>query len=112
MEQVKPRRAVQTAAAANDADPPSSELAAARKAAQEFLVDQLQARVVRITKLAPQPDGGAGWYGEAQMLVLDLGIRTPGLPLTREALEKEYCGVDFDAALAVISYEMLDPRER
>lgn len=101
------------AAAADEADPPPlSKLAAARKAIQDFLIEQFQACAVRITKIAPHPDGAAGWYAEAEMLVPDLGIRTLGLPLSQEVLEKEYCAVDLDTAMAIVKFEMLEPRER
>lgn len=92
--------------------PAISKLVVARDAVEKFLFGQFDARAVRITKIGALPDGGVGWQAEAEILVPDLAIRTLGLPLTQEILEKECCAVELDADLAVKSYEFLDPGQR
>lgn len=93
--------------------PPSiGKLGAARQAVRNFLVKEFKAREVRITKIAPSPDDRQGWHVEAEILVPDLGIKTLGLPLSQEVLERELCAVDLDPEMTVKSYEVLDPRDR
>lgn len=87
-------------------------LAAAREVVRGFLLDEFQAREVRITKISPAPGDPPGWYAEAEILVPDLGIKTLGLPLSQEVLERELCAVDLDGEMTVKSYEVLDPRDR
>ncbi len=100
--------------AKSDADrpPPNGELVAAREAVENFLYSQFQARALRIIKIAALPNGNVGWYAEAEMLVPDLAIKTLGLPLSQEILEREHCAVELDAALTVKSYEVLDLNDR
>jgi hypothetical protein len=89
-----------------------SKLSAARQAVRAFLLRELRAREVRITKVAPAPEGDEGWRAEAEMLVPDLDIKTLGLPLSQEVLEKEYCAVVLDRELQVRSYEFVGREER
>lgn len=91
---------------------PQSKLMAARRAVQNFLADEFQAREVRITKVAPSPDSPDAWSVEAEILVPDLGIKTLGLPLTQEVLEKEYCTIELAPDMTVKSYEVVDPLDR
>jgi hypothetical protein len=88
---------------------PLSKLGAARLAVRDFLVKEFKAREVRITKVAPSSDL-QGWSVEAEILVPDLGIKTLGLPLSQEVLERDLCAVDLDAEMTVTSYEVLDRR--
>jgi hypothetical protein len=89
-----------------------SKLRAAQEAVRDFLVKQCQAREVRLTKIAPSAGDRQGWYAEAEILVPDLGIKTLGLELSQEVLEREFCAVDLDSEMNVKSYEVLDPRDR
>jgi hypothetical protein len=91
---------------------PAGRLAAARAAVRDFLADELQARAARITKLAPALDGPVAWHAEAEVLLPDLDIKTLGLPLSQEVLERQNCAVELDTELAVISYEFTDPDKR
>lgn len=91
---------------------PAGKLAAAREAVENFLLSQFQARALRIVKIAALPDGADGWYAEAEMLLPDLAIKTLGLPLTQEILEKEYCAVELDSSMTVNSYEIIDQTDR
>lgn len=84
----------------------------ARLAVRDFLVREFKAREVRITKVAPSADNQQGWYAEAEILVPDLGIKTLGLRLSQEVLERELYAVDLDSEMTVKSYEVLDPRDR
>ncbi len=90
----------------------AGKLAAARVAVRDVLAAECHPREIRITKIAPEHDGGSGWQAEAEMLVPDLGIKTLGLPLSQAVLCREYCILSLDAQLAVESYELLDPRDR
>ncbi len=92
--------------------PPISKLCAARQAVRTFLLRELRAREVRITKIAPSSEGDDGWRAEAEMLVPDLNIKTLGLPLTQEVLEREYCAVALDREMQVKSYEFIAREER
>ena len=95
------------------AKPPSGgNLAKAREAVRDFLLHEFQAREIRITKIAPSPEGAAGWYAEAEILVPDLEIKSLGLRLSQEVLEKQFCVVELDSDLTVKSYEVVDPRDR
>lgn len=87
-------------------------LAAVRQSVRDFLVSELQAREVRVTKITPMPDGSDAWYAEAEMLTPALGVNALGVPLNQEVLEREQCAVELDAGLVVVSYEVLDPLER
>ncbi len=90
----------------------ASRLLAARQAVEEFLLGQFDARALRITKIGAVPDGGDGWYAEAEILVPDLSIKTLGLKLSQDILQKTHCAVELDASLSVKSYETLDEVER
>lgn len=89
-----------------------SKLSAVRQTVRAFLTRELHAREVRITKIAPAPEGEEGWRVEAQMLVPDLDIKTLGLPLSQEVLEKEHCAVALDREMRVKSYAFLGREER
>ncbi len=90
--------------------PPVSKLRAAREAVQDFLINEFQARDVRITKIGPSTDDPQGWYAEAAILVPDLAIMTLGLPLSQEVFERELCAIDLDSAMTVKSCEVIDDR--
>jgi hypothetical protein len=90
--------------------PAISKLHAAREAVQDFLVNEFQARDVRITKIGPSTDDPQGWYAEAAILVPDLAIMTLGLPLSQEVFERELCAIDLDSAMTVKSCEVIDDR--
>jgi hypothetical protein len=92
--------------------PSAGSLALARKAVRHFLLHEFRAREIRIIKIARSPDDAAGWNAEAEMLVPNLGIKTLGLPLKRDVLEKQFCAVELDSNMAVISYEFVDPQDR
>lgn len=88
--------------------PAISKLHAAREAVQDFLINEFQARDVRITKIGPSPDDPQGWYAEAEILVRDLAIMTLGLPLSQEVFERQLCAIDLDSAMTVKSCEVID----
>lgn len=91
---------------------PSSKLSAARAAVQHFLETELKGREIRVTKIGPANHGGGdGWLAEAEIFVPDLGIKTLGLPLTQEVLEREHYLIELDADLTVVSYEVADPQD-
>lgn len=92
--------------------PAMGKLGCAREAVRDFLVFEFQAREVRITKIGPSTEDPQGWYAEAEILVADLGIKTLGLPLSQEVLERELCAIDLDCDMTVKSYEVLDLRDR
>jgi hypothetical protein len=87
-------------------------LALARKAVRDFLLDGFRAREIRITKIARSPGDAAAWHAEAEILVPNLSMKTLGLPLSQEVLEKQFCVVELDSDLAVTSYEFVDPQDR
>ncbi len=84
---------------------PTSRLGAARAAIRDFLVHELDAREVRITKIVPHDHADTGWTAEAEILVLNLEVKMLGLPLTQEVLEREHYTVELDSDLTVRSYE-------
>lgn len=86
---------------------PVSRISAARAAVRHFLTTELEAREIRITKIAPLDQGGAGWSAEAEILVPNLGVKMLGLPLTQEILERDLYAVELDADLSVRSYAHL-----
>lgn len=88
-------------------------LAAVHDVVRHFLMAEFDAREIRITKIAPiSSDPLRGWTAEAEMLVPDLAMRTLGLPLTQEALERQFCALMLDPEMAVISFELFDPNDR
>lgn len=89
---------------------PVGKMVAARNAVRDFLAKDVQAREVRVTKLAPLEDGG--WVAEADVLVPDLGVKRLGLKLSQEVLECEFCTLVLDSNLGVTSYELMDPDEK
>lgn len=115
-DKVKPRKAVSARASKAPAPglpPPAaplSKIVQVRDAVRKFLIAELQAREVRITKLAP--DGEGGWEVEADLLVLDLAVKRLGLPLTQEILEQQFCLVQLGPDLTVLSYEFIEPEDR
>jgi hypothetical protein len=93
--------------------PPRSRRSAARLSAvsdevRNFLTQELQAQEVRLTRITPRPGGEAGWEAHAEILVPDLAIKTLGLPLTQQVLERRGYAVQLDPSLVVIGYESLD----
>lgn len=103
-------------AAAADAPPPSppepapapvGKISAARAAVQQFLMAELGAREIRITKIVPLNHGSEGWSAEAEILVPNLEVKMLGLPLTQEILEREQYTVELEMDLTVRSYEHL-----
>ncbi|WP_454650955.1 hypothetical protein [Bradyrhizobium liaoningense] len=84
---------------------PVGRLGAARAAVQDFLVNELDAREVRITKIVPHDHSDSGWSAEAEILVPNLEVKMLGLPLTQEVLEREHYTVELDNDLSVRSYE-------
>lgn len=84
---------------------PTSRLGAAKAAIQDFLVQELGAREVRITKIVPHDLAGTGWSAEAEILVPNLEVKMLGLPLTQEVLEREHYTIELDSDLTVRSYE-------
>jgi len=90
---------------------PQSKLGAARAAVLRFLKTELKARESRVTKIGPSNHGGDGWLAEAEIFVPNLDIKTLGLPLTQEVLEREHYVIELDADLTVISYEVADGHE-
>jgi hypothetical protein len=92
--------------------PSGGSLAKARAAVRDFLLHEFQAREIRITKIAPSPDDTAGFHVEAEILVPALSVKTLGLPLSREVLEKQFCLVELDSKMTVKSYEFVDPQDR
>jgi hypothetical protein len=87
---------------------PARGLAAVSDAVRFFLTEEFQAREIRVTRIAalPKPDGG--WEAEAEILVPDLAIKTLGLALTQEVLERRRYAVLLDETLAVRGYDPLD----
>ena len=84
---------------------PIGRLRAARAAIKDFLVDELGAREVRITKIVPHDHADTGWTAEAEILVPNLEVKMLGLPLTQEVLEREHYTVELDSDMTVRSYE-------
>ncbi len=95
---------------ARAAPPPLGKTALARNAVRSFLTSELNAREVRVTKLAP--DGVGGWDAEAAILVPDLNVKRLGLPLTQEILEEDHCALHLDPELAIQSYEFFELGDR
>ncbi len=83
-------------------------LMTARRAVQQFLTSEFEAREVRITKVSPASDGGDSWHVEAEVLVPNLDIKTLGLPLSQEVLEKEYCVIELAPDMTVKAFEVVD----
>jgi hypothetical protein len=83
-------------------------LAAVSDAVRSFLISELQAREVRVTRVSALAGDGGGWETEAEILVPDLAIMTLGLTLTQEVLERRTYVVQLDQTHAVIGYEPLD----
>jgi hypothetical protein len=88
---------------------PASRLSAARAALRHFLVNELDAREVRITKIIPHDHTAEGWSAEAEILVPNLEVKMLGLPLTQEVLELERYTIELDADLTIKSYEYTEP---
>jgi len=86
-------------------------LTAVDREVRAFMAAAMQAREVRVTRIAPAADGAAGWEVEADILVPDLAIKRLGLRLRQEVLEARRCSVHLDPALAVQSYEFIDEAE-
>ncbi len=88
-------------------------IAAAHDVIRHFLMAEFGATEIRISKMAPiSSDPLRGWNVEAEMLVPDLAIRTLGLPLTQEVLEKQFCALTLDPEMGVTSFELFDPNDR
>ena len=86
----------------------TTRLAAVSDAVRSFLISELQAREVRVTRIAASAESGGGWETEAEILVPDLAIMTLGLTLTQEVLEQRRYVVQLDQSHTVIGYEPLD----
>lgn len=88
------------------------QLSVAREAVRNFLLKELKAREVRVSKIGPAAGDPPGWYAEAEILVADLGMKSLGLPLTQQVFERQLCAVDLDRDMEVKSYALLEPRDR
>lgn len=99
-------RAAKLAKAFVPPPPPLGKTARARNAVRNFLTSELQAREVRVTKVAP--DGVGGWDAEASILLLDLSVKRLGLSLSQEILEEQHCLVQLDPDLNIQSYEFIE----
>ena len=88
---------------------PLGKISAARVAVQQFLMTELGAREIRITKIVPLKHGANGWSADAEILVPNLEVKMLGLPLTQEVLECEYYTLELDTDLTVRSYGHLGP---
>ncbi|BBU63945.1 hypothetical protein MSC49_38800 (plasmid) [Methylosinus sp. C49] len=81
-------------------------LRAVGAAARVFLTDELQAREIKITRIAP-PAGEEGvWTVEADVLTPDLAVKALGIPVSQEVLKRERWSLDMDSQLAVIAFEL------
>ena len=87
---------------------PSGGLTAISHTVRNFFAEEFQARETRITKIAALAGAEAGWEVEAETLVPDLAIRTLGLPLTQEVLERRRYLVQLDPSHEITGYEPLD----
>jgi hypothetical protein len=87
---------------------PASRLSTVIDAVRTFLADEFEAREVRVTRIAALAGADGGWEAEAEILVPDLAIKTLGLPLTQEVLERRTYAVLVDPSLAIRGYEPLD----
>lgn len=86
---------------------PLGKISAARAAVRQFLASELEAREIRITKIAPVDHGSDGWSAEAEILVPNLEVKMLGLPLTQEILQRERYSVELETDLSVRSYGYL-----
>lgn len=84
-------------------------VSAARAAVRNFLASELDAREVRITKIAPR--GHEGWTAEAEILVPNLEVKMLGLPLTQEVLEMERYSLELESDLSVRSFNLVPEEE-
>jgi hypothetical protein len=90
---------------------PVGKVSAARTAVQQFLASELDAREIRIIKIAPLERGNGGWQVEAEILVPNLQIKMLGLPLTQEVLQSERYSIELETDLNVRSYRSLEADE-
>ena len=88
--------------------PSTGGLTAISHTVRNFFADEFQARETRITKIAALAGAEAGWEVEAETLVPDLAIRTLGLPLTQEVLERRRYAVQLNQSHEIVGYEPLD----
>jgi hypothetical protein len=88
---------------------PLGKISAARAAVQQFMMTELGAREIRITKIVPLNRGADGWSADAEILVPNLEVKMLNLPLTQEVLECEYYTVELETDLTVRSYGPLGP---
>lgn len=93
------------------AAPLGGKLSGARAAVQQFLTNELGAKELRITKIAPIRHGDGGWSAEAEILVPNLEVKMLGLPLTQEVLERETYSVELDEDLTVRAYGHIEEEE-
>ena len=77
----------------------------------QFLLTELGAREIRITKIIPTNHPAEGWTVEAEILVPNLEVKMLGLPLTQEVLERESYLLELEADFSVRSYEHIAPDE-
>ena len=85
----------------------AGDLRAVSDAVRAFFTNEFQAREIRITRITAATGPDPGWEAEVEILVPDLAVKTLGLPLSQEVLER--CGyvVQLDQSLAVRGYETL-----
>jgi len=84
--------------------PTTSLLEEARKAVHDFLGKEPNVRDVRVTKLA-QIDAQEGtWEAEADVYVPNETIRTLGLPVRKEVLERKSYLLRLNRQLQIVAY--------
>lgn len=85
-----------------------TKIQAVRDAAREFLIRTILARDVRVTRVLPGEDHLGIWRVEAEVLVPNMTVKSLGLPLTTEILERQHYALYLDADLDVTAYDCLE----
>ncbi len=80
-------------------------------AVREFLVHTVLARDVRVVGVSGDPERRT-WRAEAEVLVPNLSVKSLGLPLTNEVLERQVYDIQLDENLNVTAYDWHEPTEQ
>lgn len=88
-----------------------TKIQAVRDVAREFLVRTILARDVRVVRVLPEEDSLGIWRVEAEVLVPNLAVKSLGLPLSNEVLERQHYALHLDADLNITAYDCLETSE-
>lgn len=107
----RPATTVLQANGGEDRRAPAGTFNEARLAVSRFLKKQPGVRHAGLTRLAQAPAGKGAWEAEAEVYVPNWTIKTLGLRVHRQVLDRRLYVLRLDSELNVVAYELKESAE-